>query len=126
LLGSHRGGPGSIPGLVKWDLWWTKWRWGRFSPRTSVSPAIHSPKFSILTITRGSHTRTVNGRGAEWNQFGLHPPLYATRKIVVFRKKLARNSARTSVNHNGGFHDFLQSLQTNSRLVPQSSHDNFP
>jgi hypothetical protein len=22
-------GPGSNPGLVKWDLWWTKWRWGR-------------------------------------------------------------------------------------------------
>jgi hypothetical protein len=37
--------------LVKWDLWWTKWRRGRFSPSTSVSPAIHSTKFSILTIT---------------------------------------------------------------------------
>jgi hypothetical protein len=21
-----------------WDLWWTKWHWGRFSPSTSVSP----------------------------------------------------------------------------------------
>jgi hypothetical protein len=31
----NRGGPGSISGLVKWDLW----RWGRFSPSTSVSPA---------------------------------------------------------------------------------------
>jgi hypothetical protein len=28
----------SIPGLVKWDMWWTKWRWGGFSPSTSVSP----------------------------------------------------------------------------------------
>jgi hypothetical protein len=27
----HRGGPGSNPGLVMWDLWWTKWRWGSFS-----------------------------------------------------------------------------------------------
>jgi hypothetical protein len=27
------------PGLVKWDLWWTKRRWGKFSPSTSVSPA---------------------------------------------------------------------------------------
>jgi hypothetical protein len=26
-------------GLVKWDLWWTKWRRGSFSPSTSVSPA---------------------------------------------------------------------------------------
>jgi hypothetical protein len=47
------GGPGSIPGLVKWDLWWTKWRWGGFSPSTSVSPAnLHSTKFSIIIITR--------------------------------------------------------------------------
>jgi hypothetical protein len=22
-----------------WDLWWTKWHWGRFSPSTSVCPA---------------------------------------------------------------------------------------
>jgi hypothetical protein len=36
------------------------WRWGRFSPRTSVSPAnIHSICFStiIFTITRGWHNR---------------------------------------------------------------------
>jgi hypothetical protein len=24
---------------VMWDLRWTKWHWGRFSPSTSVSPA---------------------------------------------------------------------------------------
>jgi hypothetical protein len=43
FLRISRGDPGSIPGLVKWGLWWTKWRWGRFSPSTSVSPAnIHS------------------------------------------------------------------------------------
>jgi hypothetical protein len=35
-----------------WDLWWTKWRWGRFSPSTSVSPAnLHSTNFSPVTIT---------------------------------------------------------------------------
>jgi hypothetical protein len=68
-------GPGSIPGLVKWNLWWTKWRRGRFSPSTSVSPAIHSTKFSILTITRGRYSRPVSGRRAGWTQFGLHPPL---------------------------------------------------
>jgi hypothetical protein len=28
-----------------------KWRWGRFSPRTSVSPAnLHSTNFSTITI----------------------------------------------------------------------------
>jgi hypothetical protein len=39
------------------------------------SPAIHSTKFSILTITRGRHNRPINCRRAEWTQFGLHPPL---------------------------------------------------
>jgi hypothetical protein len=45
--------------LVMWDLWWTKWRWGRFSPSTSVSPArpqyqetqSHSTKNKKETIT---------------------------------------------------------------------------
>jgi hypothetical protein len=76
LLVSHRGGPRSNPGLVKWDLRWTKWHWGRFSPSTSVSPAnLHSTKFSIIKITRGRYNRPFSGRRAEWTQFGLHPPL---------------------------------------------------
>jgi hypothetical protein len=34
-----------------WDLWWTKWCWGRFSPSTSAFPAnLHSTKFSIIII----------------------------------------------------------------------------
>jgi hypothetical protein len=28
---SNRGGSGSIPGQIKWHLWWTKWRCGRIS-----------------------------------------------------------------------------------------------
>jgi hypothetical protein len=40
-----------MPGLVMWDLWWTKSRWRRFSPSTSVSPAnIHSTNCSTITI----------------------------------------------------------------------------
>jgi hypothetical protein len=43
----------SIPGLVKWDLWWTKLRWDRFSPSTSVSPAnLHSTNCSTITLTQ--------------------------------------------------------------------------
>jgi hypothetical protein len=39
-------------GLVMWDLWWTKWRWGRFYQSTSVSPAnLYSTNFSTITIT---------------------------------------------------------------------------
>jgi hypothetical protein len=33
---SHICGPGSRQGQVVWDLWWTKWHWGRFPPSTSV------------------------------------------------------------------------------------------
>jgi hypothetical protein len=36
---------------VRWDLWCTKWHWGRFSPSTSVSPAnSHSTDRSTLII----------------------------------------------------------------------------
>jgi hypothetical protein len=48
---SCRGVPGSKPGLGMLDLWWTKWRWGRFSPNTLVSPTnLYSTKFSTITI----------------------------------------------------------------------------
>jgi hypothetical protein len=64
----------SILVLVKWDLWWTKWRWGRFSLSTLVSPAnLHSTKFSIIIITWGRYNRSFSGRRAKWTQFGLHP-----------------------------------------------------
>jgi hypothetical protein len=80
---SHSGGPGSSPGLIKWDLWWTKCRWGRFSPSTSVSPAdLHSTKFSILIITRSRYNRSISGRRGEWTQFGLRPPLYKLNKLI--------------------------------------------
>jgi hypothetical protein len=51
VAGFHGGGLGSKPGLGMWDLWWTKWYWGRFSSSTSVSPAnLHSTNFSTITI----------------------------------------------------------------------------
>jgi hypothetical protein len=64
-----------------WDLWWTKWRWGKFSKSTLVSLA-NSLKFSVITITRGRYNRPVTGRRAEWTQYGLHhhPPPPAKKK----------------------------------------------
>jgi hypothetical protein len=45
------GVPGSGPGQVMWDFWWTKWHWDWFSPRISVSPAkSHSTDCSTLII----------------------------------------------------------------------------
>jgi hypothetical protein len=65
--------------LDVWDLWWTKWRWGRFSPSTSVSPAnLHSTNFFIIIIiTRGRYNRPFSGRRAEGTQLGLPPPPHA-------------------------------------------------
>jgi hypothetical protein len=51
-----------------WDLWWTKWRWGRFSPSTSDSPAnVHSTNSSTITITYqpGLVQQASNGRSTE-------------------------------------------------------------
>jgi hypothetical protein len=46
-----------------WDLWWTKWRWGRFSPSTSVYPANF---YTItITITRGRYSRPNSGRSTQ-------------------------------------------------------------
>jgi hypothetical protein len=55
-LASHRSGPSSRPGLFKSDLWWTKWRWGRFSRSTYFGFPCQS-SFSFLTITRGRYDR---------------------------------------------------------------------
>ena len=38
LTTSHSRGWGSIPGQSVWDLWLTKWHWGRFSSSSSVFP----------------------------------------------------------------------------------------
>jgi hypothetical protein len=32
-----------VPARVLWDLWWTKWRWGRFSPSTPLPLPIFIP-----------------------------------------------------------------------------------
>jgi hypothetical protein len=51
LVNKYAVARGSSPGLIMWDLWWTKWRWGRFSPSISVSPAnLHSTNCSTIII----------------------------------------------------------------------------
>jgi hypothetical protein len=80
----------SSPGLVKWDLWWIKWRWGRFSPSTSVSLAnLHFTNFSIMIITRGWYNRPFSGRRAEWTHLGLQPPHANLKKKHVQSQDLS-------------------------------------
>jgi hypothetical protein len=48
---SRCGCPRSILGQTIWDMWWTKWNWGKFSPITSASPAnSHSSDCSTVII----------------------------------------------------------------------------
>jgi hypothetical protein len=59
-LASHRGGPGSSPGLVMWDLWWTKWRWGSFLRVLRFPLPIYIPPIvpqSSSSIIWGLHNR---------------------------------------------------------------------
>jgi hypothetical protein len=56
-LASHRGGPGPSPGLVMWDLWWTKWCWGRFSPSTWLP----LPMFILQILHNHHHLSTGAG-----------------------------------------------------------------
>jgi hypothetical protein len=66
-----------------WGLWWTKRHWDRFSPSTSVSPANHSTKFSIIIITRGLHNRPISGRSAEWTQLNSTTHYTNLKKIMI-------------------------------------------
>jgi hypothetical protein len=78
--------PGSRPGLVKWDLWWIKWRWGRFSPSTSVSPAnLHSTKLSIIIITRGRYNRAI-----QWPTCRVDPAWTPPPTMRIKKKQIAK------------------------------------
>jgi hypothetical protein len=51
------GGQGSSPGLVMWDLWWTKWRWGKF---------LRILRFPLPIW--GWYNRPVSDRSTKWTQ----------------------------------------------------------
>jgi hypothetical protein len=72
-----------------WDLWWTKWRWGRFSLTTSVSPAnLHSTNFSTITLTYhpGLVQYTSSGRSTQ------SPTAQIKKKTLVFVCTTARET----------------------------------
>jgi hypothetical protein len=76
---SHRGGPIWSPCKVMWELWWTKWHWGRFSPSTSVFLPIRIPPIapqSSISIIWGWYNRANSGRSTKGAQ--SHP----MRKII--------------------------------------------
>jgi hypothetical protein len=76
--------PYTSPGRVMWDLWWTKWRWGRFSPSTSVSPAnLHSTNCSTITLIY--HPRLVQQAKVAAVPSGLSPT-----PLIIKKEKLQK------------------------------------
>jgi hypothetical protein len=66
--------PDSIPRQVMWDLWWTKWHWGRYSPSTSVSPVIFRSTNCSIFINNPISTKTTllkNKQDLVLDQYGL-------------------------------------------------------
>jgi hypothetical protein len=86
----HSSSTQSLASLVKWNLWWTKWLWGRFLPSALVSTAnFYSTKFSILTVTWGRYSRpevvdVPSGPGLETTP---PPPPNAKLKFLFFYTK---------------------------------------
>jgi hypothetical protein len=65
---------GSIPGQVMWDLWWTKWHWGRFFSGYFGFPcqfSVHRLLHTLSSIIRGWYNRPNIGRRTKWTQ--SHP-----------------------------------------------------
>jgi hypothetical protein len=57
--------------VVKWDSWWTKWHWDRFSPSNSVSLPIPIPPtapHSSLSIIRGWYNRPISSGRTKWTK----------------------------------------------------------
>jgi hypothetical protein len=107
-----------------WDLGWTKWRWGRFSPSTSVSPAnLHSTNFSTITIIYhlGLVQYASSGRSTKWTQ--SHPTNNNNKKIVwaIARKRSWLRHYATSQKVAGAIPDEVVGLfnwsNPSSRIV---------
>jgi hypothetical protein len=66
---------GSKPDLGMWDLGWEKVALGRFSPSSSVSPAIVVRSTNYSTIILMYHPEKMYNRPNMWPQYwGLYEP----------------------------------------------------
>jgi hypothetical protein len=115
------------PGQAIWDLWLTKWYWGRFSTSTSVS------------FTRGWYIEPSSGRRTKWAQ--SHPPpherercsnvlRYHIRASFVCIKYgiICEASGRTKKPSQTSWHNYLicSSFVLMPSLLDQRVVDNMP
>jgi hypothetical protein len=79
----------AITGQVMWDLWWTKWHWGRFSLSTSISPANPQSTNCSIIIIRGWYNRPTVADVP--SGLSLTPPRETKKNACnVFLRKLER------------------------------------
>jgi hypothetical protein len=125
-MASHRGDPGLNPGLVICDMWWIKWRWGRFFRVLQFSlrifiPSI-APKSSSSIIWAGYNRpimATVPSRLS-------HPTKNNNNNNKAYRIDRSRNSDGLRAGR-PGFDSrqgqvFLSSIALVSALGPTQRH----
>jgi hypothetical protein len=117
---------GSKPDLGTWDLWWDKVALGRFSPSTSVSPAIivRSTNYSTITLIYhpgkmynrpmcGRSTGTYTNLGdLQKDLRGLSPtPPNKKNMTVSFIRSHLRKTVRSEDNYGRRTSLFIDSLK---------------
>jgi hypothetical protein len=105
LPASYRGGPGSSPNHVMWDLWWTKRNWGRFSPSIPCQFSFHRllhthHHLCMYVCIRGGTIRPLH-RDPQWS---IVPPL----SLII----------PSAIPHFGCSAGFYTWGRRNSHLVP--------
>jgi hypothetical protein len=91
--------PRSSPGHVMWDLWWTKWRWGRFSSSTSVSPvSFHSINCSTITTVYHLGLAEQTSMAAVPSGLGLTPLRMTTKNKSQWTESEGNHRALSSDN----------------------------
>jgi hypothetical protein len=109
----------SNPGQVIWDLWWSKWHCGRFSPSTSVSAVTHSTDCSTLIITciiRGWYKRPNGGRRTKWTQ-----PHHTPKRKNLFSSRIGHNWSQACNFSLNFYSPFRSNLQLNPATYQQVS-----
>jgi hypothetical protein len=71
-----------------WDLWWTYWRWGRFSPSTSVSPTNSHTTNCFLTHHLSSEAGTIGQLVADVPSGLSFTPPHETKKNYLRNYKV--------------------------------------
>jgi hypothetical protein len=102
-LASHRSGPGSNPGQVMWDLWWTNWHWGRVFPSSLVSPAnSHSTDCSTLIICHSGLVQQAQLVADVLSGLSLTPPQETKKKVqkIIIETLLRRWNMSTHQTFN--------------------------